>query len=93
MLLKQEREHLNAIIKIGSDRAQRIDSLNKMALEDPIIYDTKLQKETIGEALELAHELQEIVEEMVALLEKDLLENLEVMKRVNALKNNIGIHF
>jgi hypothetical protein len=80
MLLKQEREHLNAIIKIGSDRAQRIESLNKMALEDPIIYDTKLQKETIGEALELAHELREIVEEMVGLLEKDLLENLEVMK-------------
>ena len=41
---------------------------------------SRLQKETIGEALELAHELQEIVEEMVSLLEKDLLENLEVMK-------------
>ena len=80
MLLQQEREHLNAIIRIGSDRAQRVEALNKMALEDPIIYDTKLQKETIGEALELARELREIVEEMVGLLEKDLLEDLEVIK-------------
>jgi len=80
MLLQHEKEHLNAVIKIGSDRAQRIESLNKMALESPIVYDIKIQKETIGEALELAHELQEIVEEMVSLLEKDLMENLEVMK-------------
>ena len=80
MLLQQEREHLNALIKIASDRAQRIEALNTMAQEDPIVYDTKIQRETVTEALELAHEVRKIAEEMVKLMEKDVLEGLEVIK-------------
>jgi len=79
MLMQKEREHLNALIRVLSDRAARVEVLNKMSQESPIIYDKKIQRDTIGEALEEAKELRAILDEAIALLEKDQAEELEVL--------------
>ena len=78
MLIQKEREHLDAIIKAVSDKAQRIELLNKMAMEAPVLYDKKVQKETIGEALRQATELRGILEETINILQKDQTEELDV---------------
>ena len=79
MLLQKEREHLNALIRILSDKAVRVETLNKMSEENPIVYDKKIQRDTIGEALEEAKELRTILEEAIAILEKDQAEEIEVI--------------
>lgn len=78
MLVQKEREHLNAIVRVLSDRALRVETLNRMATESPIIYDQNVQKSTVEEALEEAVELRGILDEVIALLEKDRDEELEV---------------
>jgi len=78
MLVQKEREHLDAIIKALSDKAQRIELLNKMAMEAPVLYDKKIQKDTIGEALRQATELRAILEEAINILQKDQTEELDV---------------
>ncbi len=81
MLIKNEREHLNALVRTLSERAVRLDSLNRMSQEPPVIYDKTLQRNTVGEALEAAKELRDFLDEAVVLLEKDLAEELEVISR------------
>jgi acetolactate synthase small subunit len=78
VLVQKEREHLNAIVRVLSDRALRVETLNRMATESPIIYDPNVQKSTVEEALEEAVELRGILDEVIALLEKDRDEELEV---------------
>jgi acetolactate synthase small subunit len=78
VLVQKEREHLNAIVRVLSDRALRVETLNRMATESPIIYDQNVQKSTVEEALEEAVELRGILDEVIALLEKDRDEELEV---------------
>ncbi len=78
MLMQKEKEHLNAIIRAVSDKAQRVEVLNRMAGESPIIYDKKVQRDTVTEALGQAKELRDILVEAIALLEKDRDEELEV---------------
>ena len=78
MLVQKEREHLDAIIKAVSDKAQRIELLNKMAMEAPVLYDKKIQKESISEALRQATELRVILEETIIILQKDQVEELDV---------------
>jgi len=79
MLMQKEREHLNALIRILSDKAVRVEALNRMSEESPVVYDKKIQRDTIGEALEEAKELRAILEEAIAILEKDQAEELEVI--------------
>lgn len=79
MLLQKEREHLNALIRILSDKAVRVEALNRMSEESPVVYDKKIQRDMIGEALEEARELRAILEEAITILEKDQAEEIEVI--------------
>lgn len=70
---------MNALIRVLSDKAVRVEALNRMSEESPVVYDKKIQRDTIGEALEEAKELRAILEEAIELLEKDQAEELEVI--------------
>ena len=72
---------MNALTRVISDKAQRVDRLNCIRLEAPIAGDAVLQLRTIEEALEIAKELQGLTEEAIGMLEKDHNEHLEVYQK------------
>jgi hypothetical protein len=78
MLAQKEKDHLNAVIRTISDKAQRIEHLNKISQEPPILLDEQLQDRVIEEALAHAKDLQGLMVEAVRMLEIDLEEELVV---------------
>lgn len=81
MLAQKEREHLNAVIRIISDKAERIDHLNRVRLEGPVAFDAALQLRVIEEALALTRELKDLTDEALGMLETDHSEHLEVYQK------------
>lgn len=78
MLPQKDKYHLNAVIRTISDKAQRIEHLNKISQEQPLILDEPLQDRAIEEALAHARDLQSLMAEAIRMLEIDLKEELEV---------------
>ena len=81
MLAQKDRDHLNALTRMISDKAQRVDHLNHIRLEAPIAYDAALQLGAIEEALEMAKELKDLTEEAIGMLENDHSGHLEVYQK------------
>jgi|AGTN01.2.fsa_nt_gi hypothetical protein len=78
MLPQKDMEHLNAVIKTISDKAQRIEHLNKITQEPPLMLDEPLQDKALSEALAHAKDLRELMDEAIRMLEIDLKAELVV---------------
>lgn len=72
---------MNALTRLISDKAERINRLNCIRIEAPVAFDAALQLRTIEEALDLSKELKGLIEEAIRMLENDHDEHLEVYQK------------